>query len=369
MADFTLDEDQQQIQDTMRKFAQNELRSAARECDEKYELPRDVVKKVWELGYCPSPVPEKYGGYEMGRSVVNAAIMLEELAYGDAALAMGALCPSLMMMPILEFGTDEQKAEWLPKFCGEQFYSATAAVMEPRINFDVFKLNTTGERSGDTLIINGEKCMVPLAEQANQILVYATSAKGGGPQSVEAIIVDKDTPGMRVGERIKYMGLNSLPLYPVSFEECVVPISRRVGGDKGIDFTRVINLGRALLSAIAVGISRASYEYALEYAKEREAFGEPIASRQAIAFMLAESAMEIDGMRLMAWRAAWRLDQNEDATRDATLAKMYCSELTMKVVDYGVQILGGHGYIREHPVEMWFRNGRAFATLEGLAIG
>ena len=132
---------------------------------------------------------------------------------------------------------------------------------------------------------------------------------------------------------------------------------------------RIINLGRALQSAIAVGVSRASYEYALEYAKEREAFGEPIACRQAIAFMLAECATEIDGMRLLAWRAAWRLDRDEDATRDATLTKMYCSEQTMKIVDYGVQILGGHGYIREHPVEMWFRNGRAFATLEGMAIG
>ncbi|MBN1652375.1 MAG: acyl-CoA dehydrogenase family protein [Deltaproteobacteria bacterium] len=369
MADFTLDEDQQQIQDTMRKFANKQLRTVARQCDENYELPREVLDRAWELGFCPNAIPEKYGGYEMGRSVLNTAIMVEELAYGDASLAMGALCPALMMMPILEFGTEEQKAEWLPKFCGERFYPATAAVMEPRINFDVFKLRTTVERSGDTLILNGEKCMVPMAGQANEILVYATNAKGGGPQSVEAIIVDRDTPGMRIGERTKYMGLNSLPLFPVVLDECVVPLSRRLGGERGISFSRVINLGRALLSAMAVGLSRASYEYALQYAREREAFGEPIASRQAIAFMLAESAMEIDGMRLLAWRAAWRLERNEDATRDATLAKMYCSEQTMKIVDYGVQILGGHGYIREHPAEMWFRNGRAFAALEGLAIG
>jgi acyl-CoA dehydrogenase len=369
MADFTLSDDQQRIQDTMRKFARNELRAIARECDEKYELTRDILARVWELGFCPNAVPEKYGGYETGRSIVNAAIMFEELAYGDVSLAMAALSPALMMIPILEFGTEEEKAEWLPKFCRETFYPATSAVMEPRVDFDVFKLCTTVERSGDTLIIHGEKCMVPLADEANHILVYATNAKGKGPQSVEAIIVDKGMPGMRVGERVKYMGLNPLPLFPVVFDGCVVPISRRLGGERGIDFSRIINLGRALLSAMAVGLARASHEYALEYAKEREAFGEPIASRQAIAFMLAESAMEIDGMRLLAWRTAWRLDRNEDATRDATLAKMYCAEQTMKIVDYGVQILGGHGYIREHPVEMWFRNGRAFAMLEGLAIG
>jgi len=369
MADFTLDEDQQQIQDMMRKFAQNELREIARECDEESNLPADVLDKVWELGFCPNIVPEQYGGYEMGRSTVTSAIMLEELAWGDVSLALGALSPLLMMIPILEFGTEEQKEEWLPKFCGEKFFPVTAAMMEPRISFDALNLHTTVEASGDDLIINGQKCMVPLADQAEHILVFATSAKGSGPSSVDAIIVDKDTPGMTIGEKEKNMGLNPLPLFGVTFEECVVPKSNKIGGDRGIDYMRLVNLSRANLCAMAVGVARASHEYALEYAKERTAFGEPIASRQAIAWMLAESAMEIDGMRLLSWRAAWRLDQNEDATRDATLAKMYCAEQTMKIVDYGVQILGGHGYIREHPVEMWFRNGRAFATMEGLATG
>ena len=160
-----------------------------------------------------------------------------------------------------------------------------------------------------------------------------------------------------------------MPLYSVTFKDCKVPRSKRLGGDRGIDYMRILNLSRANLCAMAVGVARASYEYALEYAKERHAFGEPIASRQAVAFMLAESAMELEGMRLLAWRAAWRLDQNEDATRDATLAKMYCADQTMKITDYGVQLLGGHGYIRDHPVEMWLRNGRGFATMEGVAIG
>ncbi len=367
MADFTLDEDQQQIQDMMRKFAQNELRAVARDCDEESKLPEEILNKVWELGFCPNVIPEKYGGYEMGRSLVTAAIMLEELAYGDVSLSLGALSPALMMVPILEFGTEEQKEEWLPQFCGEKFFPATAALMEPRITFDPFNLHTTVEMSGDVMLLNGKKCLVPLAENAKHILVYATTAKGSGPGSVEAIIVDKDSPGVEIGEKEKNMGLNPLPLYPVTFTDCEVPKARRVGGDRGIDYMRLINLSRANLCAMAVGVSRASHEYALNYAKEREAFGEPIASRQTIAFMLAESAMEIDGMRLLAWRVAWRLDQMEDATRDATLAKMYCAEQTMKIVDYGVQILGGHGYIREHPVEMFFRNGRAFAMLEGLA--
>jgi alkylation response protein AidB-like acyl-CoA dehydrogenase len=369
MADFTLDEDQQQIQDMMRKFAENEFRVIARDCDEESKLPEDLLGKVWELGFCPNVVPEKYGGYEMGRSVVTSTIMLEELAYGDVSLTIGALSPLLMMIPILEFGTEEQKEEWLPKFCAEKFFPATAALMEPRITFDPFNLHTTVEMSGDQVIVNGAKCMVPLADGADHILVFATTSKGAGPGSVEALIVDKDAEGLTIGEREKNMGLNPLPLFPVTFENCEIPKSRRVGGNRGIDYMRLLNLSRANLCAMAVGVAHASHDYALNYAKERVAFGEPIASRQAIAFMLAESAMEIDGMRMLAWRAAWRLDRSEDATRDATLAKMYCSEQTMKVVDSGVQILGGHGYIREHPVEMWFRNGRAFSTMEGLATG
>jgi acyl-CoA dehydrogenase len=369
MAEFTLNEDQQQIQDLMRKFATNELRPIARKCDEAAELPADLLEKVWELGFCTSPIEEKYGGYEMGRSAVTAAIMVEELGWGDMSLALGALSPLLMMIPVLECGTEEQKEEWLPKFCGEHFFPATAALMEPRITFDAADLHTTVNMNGENVVLNGSKCMVPLAGQAEHILVYAAAAKGEGAAKMQAIIVDKDTPGMTVGSREKNMGLRPLPLLSLKFENCEVPKSRLLGGDKGIDYQRLLNLSRANQCAMAVGVARASHEYALEYAKEREAFGEPIASRQAIAFMLAESAIEIAAMRLMAWRAAWRLDRNEDGTRDATLAKMYCADQTMKVVDYGVQILGGHGYIREHPVELWFRNGRSFATIDGLSIG
>ena len=368
MAEFRLDEDQKQIQDMMRKFALEELRKVARNCDEEARLPDDVLEKVWGLGVSANSVPECYGGYEMGRSVLTGSIMAEELAWGDVSLAMGALSPLLVMVPLLEFGTEEQKQELLPKFCGEAFYPATAAVMEPRVTFDALDLGTTVEMSGDALVLNGAKCMVPLADRAEKILVFATTAKGAGPASVEAVIVDKGTPGMTIGEREKYMGLRPLPLFPVVFKDCEVPKARRLGGNRGIDYVRFINISRAVLCSMAVGVARASLEYSINYAKERYAFGDPIASRQAIAFMLAESAMEVDGMRLLAWRTAWRLDRNENATRDATLAKFYCAEQTMKVVDYGVQILGGHGYIREHPIELWFRNGRAFASLEGMAV-
>jgi acyl-CoA dehydrogenase len=369
MADFTLDEDQKQIQDMMRKFAEKELRPMARDCDENDALPADLLAKVWELGFCPNIIPEKFGGYEMSRSALNAAIMVEELAWGDAGLAMGALSPLLMAVPLLEFGTEEQKEEWLPKFCEEKFFPVTAALMEPRITFEPTDLHTTVEMNKETMILNGTKCMVPLADQAEHLLVYATMAKGGGAAAIEAVIVDKDTPGLTIGPREKNMGFKSLPLFPVTFKDVEVPKSRRLGGHRGINFMRLLNLSRANLCAMAVGVSRASNEYAIKYAKERVAFGEPIASRQAVAWMLGESAIEVSGMRLMVWRTAWRLDRNEDATREAGLTKMYCADKAMLVTDYGVQVLGGHGYIREHPVELWFRNGRGFEIMEGLSIG
>ncbi len=368
MVEFSPDEDQRQIRDMFAKFGQEELYKVARDCDEKAELPEDVLNKVWELGICSNSVPECYGGFELGRSIVTGAIMAEELAAGDMSLALGSLSPLCMMVPILEFGTEEQKQEWLPKFCGEKFYPATSALMEPRVAFDPLDLKTTADITADKIVLNGEKTMVPLADSAEQILVYAITAKGAGPGAVEAVIVDKDTSGMTIGERENYMGLRPLPMFPVSFKDCEVPIDRRVGGDCGIDYMRLLNIARTILCSMAVGVSRSSHVYALNYAKERYAFGEPIASRQAIAFMLAESAMEIDGMRVLTWRSAWRLDQNQDATRDASLAKSYCADQSMKVADYGVQILGGHGYIREHPVELWFRNARSFSSLEGLAL-
>jgi acyl-CoA dehydrogenase len=368
MVEFRLDEDQRQIQDMFRKFGQEELGKIARACDEKAELPEAVLDKVWELGVAANAIPASYGGYEAGRSAVTGAIMAEELAAGDVSLSIGALSPLLLSVPLLECGTEEQKQELLPKFCGEKFYAATAALMEPRVAFDAFDLRTTVDIESDKLVLNGAKCMVPLADRAEKMLVYATSAKGGGASSVEAVIVDKGAKGMKISERKFCQGLRPLPMFNVEFKDCEAPLTARLGGAKGINYKRLLNLSRASLCAMAVGVARASHVYAVDYAKNREAFGEPIGSRQGIAFMLAESAMEIDAMRLLAWRAAWRLDQNQDATRDATLAKMYNAEQTMKIVDYGIQILGGHGYIREYPQELYFRNGRSFASLEGLAI-
>jgi alkylation response protein AidB-like acyl-CoA dehydrogenase len=240
---------------------------------------------------------------------------------------------------------------------------ATAALVEPKIQFDPNALDTAAVLDGDEYVLTGQKVLVPLAANADLILVYASD---GG--TTQGFLVEKGTPGLEVGAREKNMGIHALATYGIVLRNCRVPRANRLGAEDGCNFEKLSAYSRVAISAMAVGVARASYEYALAYAKERHAFGEPIASRQAIAFMLAEMAIDIDAARLLVWEAAWRLDKGKEATKEAYLAKMFADDMVMRVTDGGVQVLGGHGYIREHPVELWLRNGRGFAAFDGLAM-
>ena len=363
MISFDPTEEQHMIIDAVRRFATKEVRAVYRDVEEEQEIPADVIRKGWEIGLIPGNIPEAAGGFGENHSALTGVLFAEELGWGDLSIAVHLLTPSLVAVPVLLCGTEAQKETYLPLFCDSDYKAATAALTEPRLDYDPLDLKTTATLDGDAYVLNGLKCFVPLAAEADLILVYAN--EGGATQG---FIVEKGTPGLEVGEREKNMGLKGLTTYKLGLKNCRVPKANKLGGDKGCDFNLVLNHSRVALSALAIGLARASYEYALEYAKEREAFGEPIAHRQAIAFMLAEMAIDIDAARLMAWEAAWTLDQGKDATQQAYLAKLFADDMVMKVADCGVQILGGHGYIREFPVELWFRNGRGFATFDGLAI-
>ncbi len=363
MISFSPTEEQQMIVNMVKQFATDEMRKIYRECDESGEVPQRLIETAWGLGLTSSCIPEGYGGAGGERSVLTGALIAEELAWGDLSMAMHILCPSLFVLPILEMGTEEQKKKYLPMFCGAKFTAATAALIEPKFNFDPNELSTTARRDGNNYILNGEKCYVPLAAESEAILVYA--AEDGQTQG---FIVEKGTPGLEIKEREKNMGIKALATYELSLKDCRVPRENRLGGEKACDFNRLLNCSRVALATMAVGVAKASYEYARDYAKTRVAFGEPIASRQAIAFMLAETAIEIDATRLMVWEAAWMLDKKMEATRESSLVKLYADDMVMTATDRGVQILGGHGYIREHPVELWFRNGRGFATFDGMAM-
>jgi acyl-CoA dehydrogenase len=363
MISFSPTEEQQMIVSMAKQFANDEMRKIYRQCDEDGTIPAGIIDTAWKMGLTASIIPEAYGGPGGERSLITGALIAEELAWGDLSLAMHVLCPALFAYPILEMGTDGQRQKHLPSFCGEDYRAATAALIEPRFDFDPYCLSTTAHRQGNEYVLNGEKCYVPLAAEADELLVYAT-ADG----SSQAFIVEKGTKGLEANEREKNMGIKALATYEITLTDCRISKEGRLGGETGCDFCRIMNCSRVALSAMAVGVARAAMEYSRDYAKERVAFGEPIGSRQAVAFMLAEMAIEIDAARLMTWEAAWKLDRKDDATKETALARAYADDMVLMATDRAVQILGGHGYVREHPVELWLRNARGFPTFDGMAI-
>lgn len=367
MIDFELTEEQQMIRDLVGAFARGEIRPAARPADESGTIPPALIAKIAELGLVRGAIPESFGGDGGERSAVTGAIVAEELGYGDLAIAIHSLAPRLLAYPILEMGTDAQKTKILKPLAAAEFVAATAAVMEPRWDFGLTDLKTTAKRDGANWIVSGTKCGVPIAAESDTILVYAKSGADEGFTGVEAFLIPRTAAGVSVGEREKSMGLKALATYEIQLKDVKLGADARVGGDKGINYSRLMSESRVGIGAMALGVMRAAFEYARDYAKERKAFGVPIATKQAIAFMIADMAIEIDAARLLLWEAAAHLDKGADALEESYLAKNYAAASALRVADNAVQALGGHGYIREHPVEMWFRNARGFSALDGIA--
>jgi alkylation response protein AidB-like acyl-CoA dehydrogenase len=364
MYSFEPTEEQQMLVEAVGKYAVNDLRPAAHDAEEARELPKRLVSKGWELGLLQASIPEAYGGFGE-RSAVTGVLAFEEMAFGDLAGALAVNTPSLFATPILLAGTEEQKQEYLPKVIEGDWAPYTAALIEYAFDFDPLALKTTAVLGDGEYLLNGEKAFVSFAREAEMLLVYANL-----DGQTQGFIVPKDAAGLTIGdEREKLMSLNALPMYRVKLDNIKVPAVNRLGGVSGMDFEPVLASMRLAAASAAVGVANAAFEYSKNYAKEREAFGVKIAQKQAIAFMLAEMRTEIEASRLLTWEAAWKLDTGkEDAFTEAYLAYMGAVDMVMMVTDRAVQILGGHGYIREHPVEMWMRNGRGFATFTGLAI-
>jgi len=360
--DFQPSQEQELLRQTLASFARDVVRPQARESDEKEQVPSPLVDKGWELGLVQDAIPEAFGGYGSPRSAIDGTFILEELAYGSLGISLHLVAPRLFTIPLLVAGTDAQKAAWLPRFAAGRFAVGTAAFTEPRWDFDPTALSSRAVRSGGDWVLTGQKCVVPLADKAEVILVYATA-----PDGLAAFVVERGATGLAVSEREKNMGLRALDTFGLKLEGVRVPAANRLGGD-GVNLQSLIDAQWVASAAAAVGVARAAFDYAREYAKERTAFGVPIATKQAIAFMLSNMATEIDSMRLLAWEAAWRLDQGLPARREAYLAKHYAADAVLKIADNAVQVLGGHGYIRDHLVELFLRDARSFGTIDGLAI-
>ncbi len=364
MYSFEPSDEQKMLVEAINRFATNDLRPAAREAEEGGELPSQLVNKGWELGILQASIPEAYGGFGE-HSAVTGVLAVEELAFGDLATTIAIATPSLFALPLLLGGSEEQKRQFLPGLIAGNWQPYTAALVEYSLSFDPLEMSTVASSAGKDYLLNGEKTFVPFAREADHILVYANL-----DGITQGFLVSKASEGVRVAaEREKLMSLNALPVYRVTLENVKVEGARRLGGAAGHDFNPLIasmHLGQA---AAALGVARAAFQYSRDYALQREAFGVKIAQKQAIAFMLAEMRTEIEAIRLLTWEAAWKLDQGrEEACTEAYLAAVGAMDMAMMVTDRAVQILGGHGYIREHPVEMWMRNGRSFAAITGLLM-
>jgi len=361
-------EEQELIRDTVREFALAEMRDIARAADESSELPAEFLQTSWELGLVNSSIPEEFGGGGMDRSPITSVMLQEELGYGCASLASAALAPSLFIHPLLDFGTDEQKAKYLPLFAESEFHAASLALQESTFAFDPGSLRTIAEPKGDGYSLTGVKRLVPLGDRASHFLVVARSGARTGLADLEAFIVPRDAAGLTISEEPeKTLGLKSLPCSQLTLENVEVPAADRLGGEAGIDGARLVNSCRVGSLALALGIARGMLEFAIPYAKERVAFGQPIAQKQTIAFMLADIQIELNTMRWMIWKAASMLENGLDATPATALARTYVVREAMKAADNGLQVFGGHGFIRDYPVEMWYRNARTVTVLDALA--
>ncbi|MDA8140950.1 MAG: acyl-CoA dehydrogenase family protein [Desulfobacteraceae bacterium] len=367
MITFELTKEQSLIQKTAKEFAAGEMRQIARDCDENDDIPPKVLNKAWEMGLANAAVPEAFGGIGMARSAMASALICEELGYGCASLATAIMAPSTFIHPLIDFGTEDQKQRYLPAYSGEKFAAAAAALHEPHFTFDVTDMRTVAQKSGDHWVLNGVKRLVPFAQKANHFLVLAKMGDQTGLAHVGAFIISKDAKGLTVDQEFeKTMGLKPLPKSKLTLTNVNVPDKDRLGESNSIDGRRLINTLRVANSAICVGLAKAVLDTSVPYSKQRVAFDAPIATRQAIAFMLSEMHSETEAMRWLVWKAASQLDQNSDATKAAALAQHYANKNTVIIADRGVQIFGGHGYIRDLPLEMWLRNARTLTVMEGV---
>jgi alkylation response protein AidB-like acyl-CoA dehydrogenase len=363
MYSFEPTEEQKMLIDTVARYATTNLRPASHDADEENQIPVNLIKKGWELGVLQASTPETYGGFGE-HSAITGVLAAEEMAYGDLAGALSVMAPGLFAIPILLAGSEDQKKEYLPLVVEGDWTPYSAALIEPHYDYDPNDLKTTAIINGDTIIISGEKVYVPFAREAKTMIVYA--ALSGKTQG---FIIPNGLNGIQIGERQKMLGINALPVYPVKFESVHIPLWNRLGGQNGHEFPPILASLWLASAAMALGVSKAAMEYAINYAKDRDVFGMKVAQKQSIAFMMAEMATEIEAIRVLTWEAAWMLDKGQtDAFKEAYLANTGAADMAMMVTDRAVQILGGHGYIREHPVEKWMREGRSFAMLTGLAI-
>lgn len=372
MIGFDLTEEQKQMKEMAHEFAEKEMRPVAHEYDEKEEFPWPVMKKAFDLNLLTYALPEEYGGAGV-TSHVTDCIVQEELFWGCAGIATSMGGIMLGALPILIAGNDEQKKKYLtmltqPKPDGMPRLGAFA-LTEPEAGSDAASIKTTAKKVAGGYVLNGTKHFITNGGIADVYTVFATRDPSLGADGIDGFIVEGNWKGVIPGKKEKKMGIRASHTAQVHFEDCFVPEENRLGaeGDGFGIVLQTLDHSRPIVAAGAVGVARAAFEFALQYSQERKQFGRPIAKQQAIQFMLADMATEIDAARLLCWRAAYLLDQEEPNSVAASMAKVFAGDIAMKVTTDALQIVGGLGYMRDYPMEKFMRDAKIMQIYEGTA--
>jgi alkylation response protein AidB-like acyl-CoA dehydrogenase len=360
--DVTADDEQQMFQEAGRSFAEEKVRPAALEADADCSTPPELLAQAAELGVNMLGVPEELGGVMHEQAAVTSVLIGEALAHGDLGIAYAALAPGAVATAIGHWGSAEQEATYLPAFTGEDVPPAALAILEPRPLFDPLKLSTKARREGGDWILDGTKSLVARAAECELFLVAADTEDGPA-----LFVVESGAEGLSV-EAEPAMGLRPAATGRLILDGVRLPAAAILGEGKREDYVECVNRSRIAWCSLAVGTSQAVLDYVIPYVNERTAFGEPISNRQGVAFAVSDIGIETGGMRLTTYRAASRADRGEDFAREAALSRRLCASKGMQIGSEGVQLLGGHGFVKEHPVERWYRDLRSAGVMEGALL-
>ncbi|MFN8673848.1 MAG: acyl-CoA dehydrogenase [Candidatus Sericytochromatia bacterium] len=362
---FWLKEEHLILQQTIRNFAEKEIKPLANKVDEESYFPLDNFKKLGEMGFLGLNIPEEYGG--AGADTMSYAIAVEEIgrACGSTGLSYAAHV-SLGTAPFYLFGNDDQKKKYLPKLATGEWIGAWA-LTEPGAGSDAAGQKTTAVLDGDSYVLNGTKTFITNALYADSFIIMAMSDKSKGNRGISAFVVDKGTEGFKIGKTEHKMGMKGSPTSQLIFEDCRIPKSSILGkeGEGFIQALKTLDGGRISIGSLALGIAQAAFEAALKYANEREQFNSKLSNFQSIQNHLADMATEIHAARLMLYHCAWLKDNKMSFTKESAMAKLYASEVSSKVTNLAIQIHGGYGYIKEFPVERYLRDAKLTQIGEG----
>jgi len=365
VVDFTLTDEQKNLRELAHDFAEREIRPVAWEYDKDGTWPQDIIQKAWEVGLMNTHIPEEYGGPGVG--YLDGCLIEEELSWGCSGIQTSVGCNGLATAPVMLAGSEEIKREYLGRLTEEPLL-ASFCLTEPDAGSDVSGMRTTAVKKGDKYVINGSKCFITNGGYANWYTVYAKTDKEAGHRGISCFVVPRDA-GVVVDKKEDKMGQRASNTATISFNDVEVPASHLVGEEnKGFKVAMMtLDRTRPGVAAMATGIARAAFEFATEYSKERVQFGVPIAMHQAIQFIIADMATDVEASRLLTWQSAVLLDQGKRNTIQSSHAKRFAADAAMKIATDAVQVYGGYGFIKEYPVEKLMRDAKIMQLYEGTA--